>query len=612
MCGIAGLIRKSISIVPAEIQKMTDAIKHRGPDGSDFYIHGNIGIGHRRLSIIDLEGGKQPLCNEDQTIWITFNGEIYNYLELRTILLQKGHRFKTHSDTEVIVHAYEEWGTECVKKLRGMFAFAILDNNKKELFLARDHFGIKPLVYAVASGIFCFASELQALKKVKGIDWSTNLVALDQYLQFQYIPAPNTIYNQAHKLPPAHWMRVKSDGTILELKRYWQLEFSEGDIKTQAEWAEGLSEVIKESVKSHLVSDVPFGAFLSGGIDSSIVVGYMAQLMQQPVKTFSIGFKEENYSELKYARMVAKHWQTDHHEEIVEPDALSILPQLVKHYGEPFGDSSAIPTWYVSRLARRHVTMALTGDAADELFAGYQSYTTRWNKHITPVPEHLPSYKKILYPLMNRLSSNKFAMRTASVNDWVRYVHYYNDSSRNQLWNKEISNSFSTNNRKFMEEILEKSKSFGHFQKAQALDFNTYLPGAVLTKVDIASMMHSLETRTPFLDIKVVEYAATIPQSHNIKKINDNWEGKLLLKKNLESFYSKDFIYRPKMGFAVPITDWFGSSGSKKLEIKERLLDSQNGFSEYFDRKSLENVANSNHAGQQWLLLFLQEWLQQQ
>ncbi|PWA04864.1 asparagine synthase (glutamine-hydrolyzing) [Flavobacterium psychrotolerans] len=612
MCGIAGLIRKSVAVEQTEIEKMTDALSHRGPDGSGFYVSGNMGIGHRRLSIIDLEGGKQPLCNEDQTIWITFNGEIYNYLELRAVLLQKGHRFKTHSDTEAIVHAYEEWGTDCVTKLRGMFAFAILDNNKKELFIARDHFGIKPLVYAVTSGIFCFASELQVLKKVKGIDWSTNLVALDQYLQFQYIPAPNTIYSQAHKLPPAHWMRVKNDGTILEIKRYWQLEFREGSVKTEAEWAEGLSEVLKESVKAHLVSDVPFGAFLSGGIDSSAVVGYMAQQMQQPVKTFSIGFKEEHYSELKYARMVAKHWKTDHHEEIVEPDALSILPQLAKHYGEPFGDSSAIPTWYVSRLARRHVTMVLTGDAADELFAGYQSYTTRWNKHLSPVPEHLPAHKKMMYPILNRLNSKKFAMRTASVNDWVRYAHYYDDASRNQLWNREISNSFSTNNRVFMEEIMEKSKAFGHFQKAQALDFNTYLPGAVLTKVDIASMMHSLETRTPFLDIKVAEYAATIPQSYNIKKINGNWEGKLLLKKDLESSFSKEFVYRPKMGFAVPITDWFGSLGSKNSEVKERLLDTQNGFSDYFNRDTLEKIANGNHAGQKWLLLFLQEWMQQQ
>ena len=612
MCGIAGIIRKSARVESIEVEKMTNTLSHRGPDGSGVYVSGNKGIGHRRLSIIDLEGGKQPLCNEDQTVWITFNGEIYNFQELRTVLVQKGHRFQTHSDTEVIVHAYEEWGTECVTKLRGMFAFAIMDLHKDELFLARDHFGIKPLVYAITPEIFCFASELQALKQIKDIKWSMSLVALDQYLQLQYVPAPNTIYNEAFKLPPAHWMRVKGDGTILEKKRYWQLEFKEGNAKTETEWADGLSEVIKESVKAHLVSDVPFGAFLSGGIDSSAVVGYMAQQMQQPVKTFSIGFKEEQFSELKYARMVAKHWGTDHHEEIVEPDALSILPQLVKHYGEPFGDSSAIPTWYVSRLARQHVTMALTGDAADELFAGYQSYTTRWNKHINPIPEHLPISKKIVYPLMNRLDSKKYAMRTSTTNDWVRYMQYYDDASRKKLWNKEISNTFNSNNRAFMEEIMEQSSSYSHFQKAQAIDFNTYLPNDILTKVDVASMIHSLETRTPLLDIKVVEYASTIPQSYNIKKIKGNWEGKLLLKKNLESYFPKEFVYRPKMGFAVPINDWFGSSGSKRLEVKERLLDTNNGFSDFFQREALESIANGNHAGQQWLLLFLQEWMQQQ
>jgi asparagine synthase (glutamine-hydrolysing) len=612
MCGIAGLLRRKTTVQESEIKKMTNSLAHRGPDGSGFYTSKNVGIGHRRLSIIDLEGGKQPLCNEDATVWITFNGEIYNYLELRSQLVQKGHRFQTNSDTEVVVHAYEEWGTECVTKLRGMFAFAIMDTNKEELYIARDHFGIKPLVYAVSEDVFCFASELQALKQVEGIKWTTNLQALDQYLQFQYIPAPNTIYNQAYKLLPAHWMRVKFDGSIKEIKRYWQLEFKEGSIRTASEWAEELSDVLQESVKAHLVSDVPFGAFLSGGIDSTAVVGYMAKLMQEPLKTFSIGFNEHKYSELHYAKMVAQRWNTDHHEEIVNPDGLAILPELVKHYGEPFGDSSAIPTWYVSRLARKHVTMVLTGDAADELFGGYQSYTTRWNRHINPVPEHLSAVKKSLYPIMNKINPQKFAMRTATTDDWVRYIHYYNDIARKKLLKKEISNSFQSNNRDFLEEIMGKSQQFGHFQKAQALDFNTYLPNDVLAKVDVASMMHGLETRTPFLDINVVEFAATIPQQHNLSEINANWEGKLLLKKNLEKYFPKEFVHRPKMGFAVPVSDWFGDGGSKQNEIRERLLDNQNGFSEFFNRESLEQIANGNHAGQQWLLLFMQEWLQQQ
>jgi asparagine synthase (glutamine-hydrolysing) len=288
------------------------------------------------------------------------------------------------------------------------------------------------------------------------------------------------------------------------------------------------------------------------------------------------------------------------------------LPQLVQHYGEPFGDSSAIPTWYVSRLAKQHVTMALTGDGGDELFAGYQSYTTRWNRHLSPIPEHLPAYKKGLYALMNKINSNKFPLRTATVDDWMRYMHYYNDSARSQLWKKDISTSFAFNHREFMETIMANNRNIGHFQKAQALDFNTYLPNDILAKVDIASMMHGLETRTPLLDINVVAFASTIPENINIRKMNNLWEGKLVLKKNLEPYFSNDFVYRSKMGFAVPISDWFGTNGSKKTQIKERLLDKQNGFSDYFQHESLEKIANGNHSGQQWLLLFLQEWLSQQ
>jgi len=609
MCGIAGMLRKNRSINQLELQQMTDALSHRGPDGSGYYVYENVGIGHRRLSIIDIEGGKQPLCNEDATVWITFNGEIYNYKELRNQLSAKGHRFATQSDTEVLIHAYEEWGTDFVKKLRGMFAFAIVDTIKKELFIARDQFGIKPFVYAYTSDVFCFASELQALKKVEGIQWSINLNALDQYLQFQYIPAPNTIYEQAYKLPPAHAMRVKFDGTIIGIERYWQFQFKTGASKSVSEWEAEMFAVIQESVKAHLVSDVPFGAFLSGGIDSSAIVGHMAQQMSEPLKTFSIGFEESQFSELHYARKVANYWKTEHHEEIVKPDALSILPELVKHYGEPFGDSSAIPTWHVSRLARKHVTMVLTGDGGDELFAGYQSYTTRWNRHLSPIPEHLPLHKKMIYPFMNHLLPSKFPLRTATVEDWMRYVHFYNDSAREALWNEEINQSFTSNNRAIISEHMDKASTYAHFQRAQTVDFNTYLPFDILTKVDIASMMNSLETRTPFLDMNVVEFASTLPENLNIKKINGMWEGKLLLKKNLEPYFENDFIYRPKMGFAVPISDWFGVNGSQKEQVKERLLDHQNGFSDYFQYPALEKIATGNHSGKQWLLLFLQEWL---
>jgi asparagine synthase (glutamine-hydrolysing) len=611
MCGIVGLLQKIGSFVPDNLSKMADALRHRGPDGEGDYCFQNIGIAHRRLAIIDLAGGKQPLCNEDGTIWITYNGELYNFQELRKQLESKGHHFKTHSDTEAIVHAYEEWDTDCVSHFRGMFAFAILDQNKRELFLARDHFGIKPLVYLQTRDVFAFASELQALKQIEGVAWDMDCAAIDQYLQFQFIPSPLTAYKQARKLPPAHFMRVGFDGAIKELKRYWQLEFKPDYSKSEAQWLEGLDAVLRDSVNAHLISDVPFGAFLSGGIDSSTVVGYMAQIMEHPVKTFSIGFEEGEFNETKYARQVAAKWKTDHHEEIVKPDALGILPQLVKHYGEPFGDNSAIPTYYVSKLARQHVTMALTGDAGDEMFAGYESYTTRWCRHYSPVPEHLSQAKKIAYRILNKVMAGRFPLRTSTLPDWLRYMQYSNDATRGALWNEDIRRLLPRPNRDAHAHYFSQAASFDHFQKAQFTDFNTYLPDCILAKVDVASMIHSLETRTPLLDVNVVEFAATIPEAFNISKINGHWEGKKLLKKLNEKYYPPDFVYRRKMGFATPIKKWLMDEQKATNEIRDRILSPGTGLDELFKRDSLQQMTEANHAGNLWLLLFLQEWIAQ-
>lgn len=610
MCGIFGLVESSGKQDRIVVQRMASSLRHRGPDGEGYYSFENIAIGHRRLAIIDLETGKQPISNEDGTVWITFNGEIYNYLELKAQLISTGHSFRTHSDTETIVHAYEEWGCDCVKHLRGMFAFAILDQNKRELFLARDHFGIKPLVYLHTPEAFAFASEIQALKEVAGVSWQIDLGAIDQYLQFQFIPAPHSIYKQVRKLPPAHYMRVGFNGAIKEIRRYWQLDFKPDYSRTEADWLEGLDAVLRDSVKAHLVSDVPFGAFLSGGIDSSTVVGYMAQVMDRPVKTFSIGFQEDEFDETKYARLVANKWKTEHHEEIVKPDALGILPQLVKHYGEPFGDSSAVPTWYVSKLARQHVTMALTGDAGDEIFAGYESYTTRWQRHYSPVPEHLHPVKKIAYRVLHQLSSKRYPLRTASVEDWLRYIQYGEDSTRKSLWKPDLWQSMQYPNRDVLEQLFGQTNRYEHFQKVQFTDFNNYLPDDILTKVDIASMIHSLETRTPLLDIRVVEYAATIPQHFNIRKEDGKWEGKRLLKKLGEQYYANEFLYRKKMGFAIPAKNWL-LSGQGNNQVRERILDAGNGLDEVFNRDSLKKMTEGNHEGNVWLLLFLQEWMQQ-
>jgi asparagine synthase (glutamine-hydrolysing) len=610
MCGIGGIILTDSPAHEQLLRPMMDAMHHRGPDGEGFYTYQNIGIGHKRLAIIDLETGKQPISNENGTIWITFNGEIYNYLELRKILLQSGHQFYTNSDTEAIVHAYEEWGSECVTHLRGMFAFAILDQNKKEVFLARDHFGIKPLVYAQSKKVFAFASEIQALRAVGGIDWSIDFLALDQFMQIQYIPSPRTAFKEVKKLPPAHFLRVGFDGQVRQLARYWQLNFNPDNTINETDWLEGLDAVLKESVNAHLVSDVPFGAFLSGGIDSSLVVGCMAQTMQRPVKTFSIGFEEKEFNETQYALQVASHWDTEHHVDIAKPDALSLLPRLVKHYGEPFGDNSAIPTFYVSQLARKHVTMVLTGDGGDEIFAGYESYTTRWHRHLTPIPEHLSPVKNFAYQLLHKFLPNRYPYRSATINDWLRYGEYFGTGARQALWKKDFADELIKDDDAVHASYFSKAKNFGHFQKAQFVDFNTYMTDAVLRKVDIASMMNSLETRTPLLDIKVVEFAARIPESMNISKVNGVWLGKKILKKLAASHHGNEFAYRNKMGFATPIKHWLSNTG-KESEITNRLLTSGNGLDQLFNMQTVSATVKAGHGGQLWLLLFLQEWLSQ-
>jgi len=608
MCGIVGLIVQKN--VLDSINGMLKALKHRGPDDYGFLCFETGAIGQSRLAIIDVEGGSQPMSDSFGKYSITYNGELYNYLEIRSQLKSLGHSFKTNSDTEVLVQAYAHWGKECLSFFRGMFAICIVDNLKNELFLARDHFGIKPLVYAHNSDVFAFASEIQALTPIPVVNWDINFTALDQYLTYQFIPAPNTIYKEVKKLPPAHYMRVGFSGEIKEINSYWQLDFKPDHINSEFEWLEALEETIKESVNAHLIADVPFGAFLSGGIDSSLVVGYMAQLMTKPVKTFSIGFEEEGYSELEYARKVANRWGTDHHEAIVKADSLAILPDLVKHYGEPFGDSSAIPTYYVSQLARKHVTMVLSGDAGDELFAGYESYSTRWSRHLTPIPEHLSGYKKGLYAIVNSVLARKYPLRTATLTDWQRYIQFYGPSERSQLWKPELANHLYQTD-KIHQTIWNDSQPFSHFQRAQHLDFCTYLPYDIVTKVDIASMMHSLEVRTPLLDIRVVELASQIPEKFNINKSSGFWTGKQLLKKIVAKDLGYEFAFRKKMGFAVPIKKWFGETGKFSTEMRERLLSSGNGLDEYFEHKQLEKIANGENYGKQWLMIFLQEWLTQ-
>lgn len=611
MCGIAGCITFDRANPSGLAEKMVSILSHRGPDGEGIWSQGNIAIGHRRLSIIDLETGKQPMSNEDGTVTITYNGELYNYKELRLELLRLGHTFRTSSDTEVIIHAYEQWCDACVEHFRGMFSFGIVDTRNRRLFLARDHLGIKPLVYYSSRGRFAFASEIQALKAAADEPLEVDLHSIDQFLWLQYIPAPNSIFRQVRKLLPGHRMSVTFDGNVSDPEEYWRLEFQAIKGKSEQDWQDEVDAALHESVKAHLVSDVPFGAFLSGGVDSSLVVAYMAQSLNTPVETFSIGFGESEYSELAYAETAARRWDTNHHVEIVKPDALGILPDLVRHYGEPFGDSSAVPTYYVSKMARRHATMVLSGDGGDEMFAGYQSYTD-WLTYLGR-EVHKPFWKKALYPLAVNLFPERYPPRHphgASLDNWLRFVTYFPTPLRESLWKHEYRSAVCPKVDVFELEFY-RAKNFSDIHKAQYLDIKTYLPFDILTKVDVASMMSSLEVRTPLVDVKVAELAAQIPSSLNTACYNGTWTGKRLLKKVMEKYYPADFVHREKMGFAVPVQKWFGSGGELHSEVVGRLTGRKSNIGEYFNQNMIRRVTAQNNFGHIWQLLFLEEWLAQ-
>lgn len=612
MCGIVGLLRYRRPVEKSDIFEAVNRLTHRGPDGDGLMAAGNVVIGHRRLSIIDPELGKQPMSNEDGTIWITFNGEIYNFRELKRNLESEGHTFRTHSDTEVIVHAYERWGDDCVNHFRGMFAFAIVDFSKRRIFLARDHFGIKPLFYFSDHTCFAFGSEIRALKAIPDVHLDIDLQALDQYLWLQYIPAPRSIYQQIRKLPPAHRMSITFDGKRGEPEKYWDVEFRPVSPTSEKDWLAELEHVVSESVKAHLVSDVPFGAFLSGGVDSSAVVTYMAQLLDRPVKTFSIGSRVPEFDESGYAALVAKRWGTEHHTEIIEPDALGVLPQLVLHSGEPFGDSSIIPTFYVSKLARKQVSMVLSGDGGDELFAGYQSYLD-WMGHMHP-HSHLPSWKRALYPLASRILPHRYpptSRRGEYVGDWLGFVNYMSRDLRAGLWREEFKYLLSYPLDVF-EKMYSRTTGWSAIQRVQYMDLKTYLPYDILSKVDIASMTNSLEVRTPLVDRRVVEFAATIPASLNMARMPDGrWQGKLLLKKLLEKYYPKDFLYRSKRGFSIPLEKWFFNESGIKDEVKGRLFAQNSCLRNYFDMKGIQSLIDKRFVGPLWLLLVFDEWMGQ-
>ncbi|CAN5495041.1 amidotransferase 1, exosortase A system-associated [soil metagenome] len=619
MCGIAGFISKENTRSDERMSRldaMCRVITHRGPDEQGTAVEGRAAMGMRRLSIIDLATGQQPIYNTGRTKLIVFNGEIYNYRELKADLESRGYKFRTNSDTETIIHAYDEYGVDCVKLLRGMFAFAIWDEREQSLFMARDRVGKKPLFYTVtAAGEFIYGSEMKVLLEHGGVTREIDHGALDAYLTFGYIPEELCIFKGVHKLEPGHFLIFKN-GEI-RTERYWDFDYSaESLTETEDEIASDLLTKLRDAVEVRLISEVPLGAFLSGGVDSSAVVGLMSQIMDQPVKTFSIGFNEDSFDELKYARMAASHFKTDHHEFILTPDFVDIIDDLVWHFDEPFADSSALPTYMVSKLAREHVTVALSGDGGDELFAGYTRYVKDRNRSGL---ERLPRgiRQNLIRPLSEALPHGArgknylFNISLDAAGRYIDSISHFNGPRKRKLYSNEIRTKMNGNferGEKLYRQIAGSTATDDPVENLLYLDSKTYLPSDILTKVDRMSMASSLEARSPLLDHKLIEYVTRIPSSMKLK----GNETKYIFKKAIEGFVPKEILYREKQGFGVPIGDWIN------LQLKERitgdLSDQRSMERGYFDPKYVRVLLDEHSRGRRdhshalWTLWMLELW----
>jgi asparagine synthase (glutamine-hydrolysing) len=616
MCGIAGIVeRDGARVNPAVLRAMTAIQAHRGPDGDGHVCRGPVGLGHRRLAIIDLTAGAQPMANQDSSVWISYNGEVYNFLELRRELEARGFRFRTNSDTEVILYAYEAYGVECVKKLRGMFAFAIWDERLRRIFLARDRVGIKPLVYAWDGQRLVFASEIKAILQHPAIRRELDWDALRDYLTFLYIPSPRTIFREIRKLPPASYLVIDLDRGGPEIHRYWDLRFTPDRSRSSNEWLEGLRWHLQEAVRSHLVSDVPIGAFLSGGVDSSSVVALMAQAADRPVRTFSIGFDEAEFDELMHAREVARRYGTDHYEFVVKPDALEALPLLAWQFDEPFADASAIPTYYVSKITREQVTVALSGDGGDENFAGYRRYARALALHERL--DYLPG--RLLRPLF-RLAARLLPLGARGqrylelrgekpVDRYFQMMTAHRSRSLLQLLSADARSCVIPEaGRDAFHRLADEENLSDYVSTMQYLDVRTYLPEDILTKVDRTSMLVSLETRVPLLDHVLMEFVATMP-SH--EKLRDR-TGKWILKHAMANDLPSEILWRRKMGFGVPLAAWFRRELAEYT--REVLLGRQARERGLLDARAVtrlleeHRVGKRDHSSQIWSLLCLEEW----
>jgi asparagine synthase (glutamine-hydrolysing) len=614
MCGIAGYLHNGAEPIHLEekVRAMTDTMVHRGPDGSGVYANQQVGLGHRRLSIIDLSLGTQPMSNAAKTLWITFNGEIYNYIELRKSLKHEGYKFRTHSDTEVLIALYEQYGPSMLSRINGMFAFAIWDVRQRKLFIARDRVGKKPLYYYQDRERFLFASELKALLCESQVPRSVSPSSMEMFFHFGFIPAPYTILQGIHKLLPGHYMEIQ-DGQVDTVK-YWDIEYCPiPSDDNRAKWEERLYELLYQAVERRLISDVPLGAFLSGGLDSSGVVGLMADIQQTPVSTFTIGFEEAEFSETETARFVANYFNTNHHEFTVKPMAFETLPDIVWHFDEPFGDSSAIPTNAVSKIARDHVTVVLSGDGGDELFAGYTRYQ---RKPSGQMGQRLPQWMKeyIVGPLSHHLPLNApgrnmlMSLGRKDSGDFGEGIYPY---IKDLLYSDDLNLQVMDSSLSFdLFPQLGPMKHLHPLSQRQYQDIKLYLPDDILVKVDRMSMAHSLETRAPLLDYTLVEFSTHLPPEWQI----ENGVGKSFLRSVLKRFLPKELFEKPKHGFTIPKKSWFKSE--LKDYARETLLGKQARERGYFNQQMVEKVLDIHIKGQRdyskwiWCLLNFELWHQ--
>jgi asparagine synthase (glutamine-hydrolysing) len=619
MCGIAGKIDFAGPADGALIQRMCAVMEHRGPDSRGIFVENGVGLGIQRLAIIDVVGGSQPIFNEDRTVTVVMNGEIYNFEQLRERLIGRGHRFSSRADTEVLVHLYEDHGEEMVKHLRGMFAFAIWDAERRRLFCARDRVGKKPLFWARRGSRIWFASEIRALLQDPELGRDVDLHAVHAYLAYKHVPYPLSAFEGIRKLPPACTLTVSEDGERIE--RYWSLDYSQKITGVRVEELEDrLWNQILEATRIRLMSEVPLGAFLSGGIDSSAVVAAMAEQMSEPVKTFSIGFTDGAFDELPYARLVAQRFGTQHREFVVEPEALQIMPKLARHYGEPFGDPSAIPSFYLAELTSRYVTVALNGDGGDESFAGYDRYVDgHLAPHLNWLPRPLQRHAPVVVRLLgegSRHSSTRTKIerlaRLLAMPPPQRYatsISAFDEVRRRRLLTPSFAACVEGDSlEEFVTRPWAESNAVDRVDQMLAADMRTYLPDDLLVKMDIATMAYSVEARSPFLDHELMEFAASLPVEHKLQAA----DGKRLLKSTLRRVLPEEVLTRPKMGFGVPLARWFREQ-LRDLPA-DILLDRRSLDRGYFRREEIECLIDehrasvADHSLRLWVLLQLETW----